>query len=74
MMVLGIFIPIDKREVVKNTIFTQAFLKINCNDIMKLHIYYESLINSMNQKETPFFCNNTLYCNLLTGTWKLVHY
>jgi hypothetical protein len=68
-MVLGIFIPIDESEVDKNTIFTQVFLNVNCIDIMKLLIYYDSLINYINWTES----NSTLYCNLLTGTWKLVH-
>jgi hypothetical protein len=47
----GIFISIGESEVDRNTIFTEVFLKINCNDIMKLLIYYDSLINYINQKE-----------------------
>jgi hypothetical protein len=52
MTVLGIFSPINESEADKNTIFTQGFVKINCNDIMKLLIYYDNLINSINQKES----------------------
>jgi formaldehyde-activating enzyme involved in methanogenesis len=54
MMVLGIFILIDASEVDKNIIFTQVFVKINCNDIMKLLIYCDSLINFINQKESNY--------------------